>query len=72
MHNLCILNKKEINSEYIISISKINMKNGSLEPFEKCEEINLNEQVIKIINLDKEYLILCENSVYSLKEELSN
>ena len=48
------------------------MNYGSLEPIEKSEEITISEKVIKIISLTKQYLILCENNVYSLKEELSN
>ena len=67
--NLCIIYEKEINKS-IISILKLNMNYGSLEPFEKTEEININEKITKIISLTKEYLILCENNAHILKEEL--
>ena len=68
--NLCIIYQKEINNESTISILKLNMNYGSLEPFEKTEEININEKITKIISLTKKYLILCENNAYILKEEL--
>ena len=42
---------------------------GALEPFEETQEIIMEEEeVIKIISLTHEYLLLCQNNIYSLKE----
>ena len=71
--NICILNKNAINNkQYIIAILKLKMNDGLLGPFEKYQEIKINENVFDIISLIKEDLILCEKNVYSLKEELTN
>ena len=71
-NNICILNKKrngQNNEEtYSVSIIKYNMIYDSLEPFEETNEIIINGKVIKIISLAHEYLLSCEDSIYSLKE----
>ena len=81
--NICILNKKMNNESpygeysydeccYDISIIKLNFINGLLEPFEELGRMIIKENAIKIISLINEYLLLCENNVYSLKEFCKN
>ena len=66
--NVCILNKNNSkNNSY--TLEKFKMKDGSLEPFESYEEINIDEKGTKIISLYKKILLLCENNIYSLTEE---
>ena len=57
---------------YDISIIKLNFINGLLEPFEELGRMIIKENAIKIISLINEYLLLCENNVYSLKEFCKN
>ena len=45
------------------------MNEGFFEPLVKYEEKDIDEKIIKIISLRKEYLILSEKNVYSLKDE---
>ena len=71
-NNICVLNKRiNQNVEGISSFSiiKYNLIYGALEPFEETQEIIMEEEeVIKIISLTHEYLLLCQNNIYSLKE----
>ena len=71
-NNICILNKKrnvQNNEEtYSVSIIKYNMIYDSLEPYEETKELIINEKIIKIISLAHEYLLLCQDDIYSLKE----
>ena len=45
------------------------MDYGLLELFEKYEKIEMDEKEAKIISMIKEYLIICEDNVYTLKEK---
>ena len=71
--NICILNKKrnyENNKEeFSVSILKYNLIYDSLEPFEESNEIIINGNFIKIISLSYEYLLLCQDHMYSIKEK---
>ena len=67
--NISVLNIETNNRLNIISLLKLKMNEGFFEPLVKYEEKDIDEKIIKIISLRKEYLILCEKNLYSLRDE---
>ena len=72
--NICILNKAKklnllfFNNKYYIKIIKLKINSGLLEPFESYDNIEVNENNLKIICLNDGDFILWGKYVYILKE----
>ena len=58
---MCILNIKNDNSKYLISIIKYKMDCGLLEVLEEFEQKEINKKILKIINIKRDYIIISED-----------